>query len=736
MASHGTWDGRTLTGTGDADVLVGTTGDDVILGLDGDDQLIAAGGFDSLYGGDGDDILIPFDGQAGADWNDLYDGGDGHDVLRLGGDWTLDAGVLLVDVEEIDGAGHILQLSNAATVDLSDLPAIHDATIRLTTWNRSQTVIGQDGADRILWNNHASALSEVHGGDGDDVFIGRFKNVYGGAGFDTLRVKRTLYLGAGHALESVERVILDGATIYFNGIFKGVGDVDLGALNIVDAQVDFRFYVLNGRDSPLIVRGTGGDDRIEGDNNPQTAFAASQTLYGGAGDDRLDAGHGTDKLFGGDGDDVLIYERQAKGRDLYDGGSGFDTLSIRKGETLDLGANLHGIEALASADRTVLVPKMREIDLRPYDISGLGRLVGSGRDQTFHGWAGVDRIDAGSGEDVLFGGEGDDLLDGGAGIDRLFGGAGDDLLTPGEGRGLVDGGAGLDVLRVAGQALDVGLRIRSIEALDVRERLKLTGRGEFDLRDWTLAGETPTTFAGGAGHLTVHGVGRDETFLTGRGGGAWFGRGGDDSFALLGEDVHRDLTLDGGSGVDTLALRWGSPLGGGMVIRDIERLQGPGERIDAVVTGEGVLDLSGIETTGKLRSFVLEDAEELVFFGTQDDDLIHADLFSAVAGGDGDDVIVAANLNVMAGGAGADLFKLSIIHDDDYSSHWRIVDFESGVDTLRLAGGFEIAGNLSRPYSLVIGEDVIYADIHGDRRADVKIELPGAGRLDPDDLVL
>jgi len=78
--------GDSLVGTDSADLLIGALGVDVLLGNGGSDVLI--GGTedfnpfnrDRAFGGSGDDTFI----WAPGDGNDLFDGGEGLDVLILG----------------------------------------------------------------------------------------------------------------------------------------------------------------------------------------------------------------------------------------------------------------------------------------------------------------------------------------------------------------------------------------------------------------------------------------------------------------------------------------------------------------------------------------------------------------------------------------------------------------------------------------------------------------------------
>ena len=75
-----------------------------------------------------------------------------------------------------------------------------------------------------------------------------------------------------------------------------------------------------GRDALF---GRSGDDVLDG-------RTGDDILFGGFGSDVLDGGEGSDRLFGGLGNDRLVYTSGGGARDLdrYDGGRGFDTLSL------------------------------------------------------------------------------------------------------------------------------------------------------------------------------------------------------------------------------------------------------------------------------------------------------------------------------------------------------------------------------------------------------------------------
>ena len=744
----GTWIDGTLTGSAGADRLVGTTQAEAVAGLDGDDEIAGGGGADSLFGGAGDDVFA-LGGPDGGD--DIFQarvyGGEGEDVVRVFAGARLGVGAGFEGVEALVGDDVVLRLDGdrGRVFDFSGFQRIEGVTVRVSQ-SAEQWVIGSAGAD--VFDVTKGRWNTIEGGAGDDLVVGMINGFLGGEGHDVLRLREgeDLDLSERLTLRSVEAVELQGGDVRVDR----TGRVDLAEMGVSGAAriVYVREY---GATRNVDLWTTDADELIEvGFSTPRAN--GRQTLHGRGGNDEIDGGDGRDRLFGGGGDDLLHYDLNQKRPEVYDGGAGFDTLLIGKGEGLDLQARVRGIEALASQGDKVQLWGRGALDLRGFeDVSGLGRLVGMRYDQTVHGSAGADWIDGRGGDDLLFGGgggdmlrgdaeadrlyggEGDDVLRGGAEADRLFGGAGDDVLDPGGGAGVVDGGAGLDVLQIGRKPLHLGLTIRSVERLDVGATLTVAGDGEFDLRDWTLTGEAPERYVGTRGVAVIRGGGGDETYVTSRDGGRYLGRGGDDVFVVQGQRPSRGYVLDGGDGRDTLKV---GSLNGRTEIRDIERLEGYGPRSDVRVHGDGVLDLSGVRETTEMRRFVLDDGDALVFIGTRDDDVIEAGLGAAVAGGDGDDRIIAANLNVMAGGRGADRFELAYAHGDDYLGHWRIVDFKSGVDTLKISGGFHLASSLSPPRSLVIREDLILADRHGDRRWDLKIELPGAGLIDPDDLIL
>ena len=123
-------------------------------------------------------------------------------------------------------------------------------------------------------------------------------------------------------------------------------------------------------------------------------------LFGGNGQDTLDAGSGANVMTGGRGDDLYIV-RSARDvvRELVSGGADQISTTMR---TLSLDAGPYAnVEALA------------------YIGNGNFRGTGNAQANAITGGAGQDNLAGGGGQDTLNGQGGDDLLSGGTGADHF-----------------------------------------------------------------------------------------------------------------------------------------------------------------------------------------------------------------------------------------------------------------------------------------------------------------------------
>jgi Ca2+-binding RTX toxin-like protein len=313
--------------TADADVTITGTPSIVIDGGDGDDVLSLGGGAGTTNAIRGSLVGVLGDDDLGAGVpGSAYEGGDGTDLV----DYT---------------AATALELANLATGQVA-----HEA-----------------GGTDIL-----TSIEDLIGSPGDDTIVGSSgdNDLTGGDGSDTL--------DAGGASVGVSVNLDDGLA---------VGD---GSDTVAEIE--------NVIGSPF-------DDVLVGDD-------ADNVLAGEAGDDSIDGGAGADTLTGGDGVDVVSFESSSTGV----------TVNLRSGDAEGDGADtVEGFEHVLGSRRADTIDGDGDDNV----------LDGSGGKDTISGAGGEDDVLGGAGADILFGERGNDLLKGGDGKDRLNGGKGKDRCKGG-----------------------------------------------------------------------------------------------------------------------------------------------------------------------------------------------------------------------------------------------------------------------------------------------------------------
>ena len=292
------------------------------------------------------------------------------------------------------------------------------------TWNFSiargtviENAIGGTGDDSVLGNGAANALSGLAGIDtlngaaGDDALTGGSGNdtLIGGAGTDTIFYSgnSTDYtiadIGGGQfsvtdnvGNEGVDTVTGDVEFISFaDGTF--VFEVPVPSGDIV-LTINDDNYTANADDNVIYAQ-AGNDNIFAGDGNDSVyGEAGNDYLRGDGGDDYLDGGFGVDFLRGGAGADTLF---GGAGQDWAD----YSTSSL--GVTVDLAAGT-GTGGDAQGDTYALIE----------------RVLGSSKEDSITGDAGVNYLRGLAGNDTLIGGAGNDYLQGDLGADHHDGGAG------------------------------------------------------------------------------------------------------------------------------------------------------------------------------------------------------------------------------------------------------------------------------------------------------------------------
>lgn len=191
-------------------------------------------------------------------------------------------------------------------------------------------------------------------------------------------------------------------------------------------------YVDEGR--PELLDGGAGDDLVRG-------FGGDDVVLGGDGADELSGGAGDDELRGGEGDDDLTGDDgAAPGRDVIDGGPGYDRVDdwveLDVSRWVPAHVSLDGKANDGRAGEGDRVDGVEEIEAH---VSG--RFLLSNGPEKVHVWANMD-----GGRSVIKGRGGDDQLFGQDEIERIDGGPGDDEIQAGFNHDVIIGGPGRDVI--------------------------------------------------------------------------------------------------------------------------------------------------------------------------------------------------------------------------------------------------------------------------------------------------
>ncbi len=345
---------------------------------------------------------------------------------------------------------------------------------------------------------------------------------------------------------------------------------------------------------------------------------------------------GDDSLVGTDGDDIfwdrddVSWSNVNRGRDLVDGGAGWDVLYADGDLT---GDQFTGIEELRYGSYAfwtlITIDQLNEfqrlspqvsllfigggggnvdvsnrmdegtaITLVAGDAVGAVRFHGTSRSDTLIGSAFGDTLIGGSGndyldgdftftwagssfdfnsEDRLYGGQGNDDLRGGDGNDSLFGGSGDDRIDAGAGNDIIFGGQGVDTME--GGAGDDVYHVDSRS--DVVTEWSFLGAGTDTVRasvSWSLGDNVENLVLTGGKWRWGDGNALDNA-ITGN-----FNRN-----VLSGKDG--DDTLNGRGGADTL---WGGAGDDRFVFdttlngRSVDTIKDFGNGNDVIVLGTNV----------------------------------------------------------------------------------------------------------------------------------------------------
>jgi Ca2+-binding RTX toxin-like protein len=328
---------------------------------------------------------------------------------------------------------------------------------------------------------------------------------------------------------------------------RDTDDIQMGSMaNVVRVRIGTQKPLITiANQETLIVSAGPGDDRIQADGGGDLGdiLAAPMTAYGGAGSDFLSGGMGADALHGGIGDDVFSTSAAADGGDIYDGGSGIDSLTYEK----------------RAADLIITLDNKAN-DGEPNELDNVQDTI--------------EVLTGGSGNDTITGSDADNTFNGGPGNDVMNGGDGNDVFVSGpaaDGADVMHGGAGTDTVDYSARTHDlvVMLCLPSPSSCGTGACGCQPENGEAGESDSVAAVEnvvggsgndrivgslSDNTLSGGPGSDELHGGAGNDTLYGGLGDDQLFGDADDD---LLSGDDGID-SLDGGDGQGDICI-WAPP---------------------------------------------------------------------------------------------------------------------------------------------------------------------------------
>jgi Ca2+-binding RTX toxin-like protein len=504
--------------------------------------------------------------------------------------------------------------------------------------------------------------------------------------------------GAGHDVYVVDAtgdVVIENANDGTDLVEATLASYTLG--NNVEwlTYVGAATFAGTGNSLANILTGGNGADRLNG-------LAGNDTLIGGAGADSMRGGTGNDVYFVDETGDVVV-ENTNEGTDLVN-------------------------TTLASYRLTSNVERLT--------YTGASDFVGTGNElaNIITGGNGADALNGSAGDDTLFGNAGNDTLNGGSGFDTMRGGAGDDIYVVDATRDSVTELAdeGTDLVNTTLASYTLG---NNVENLTNIGGSTFTGTGN-SLANILTGGRGADTLNGQAGDDLLVGNAGADTLNGGSGADTMWGGVGNDVYAV---DSIGDVVVENANeGTDLVNTTLASYTLGDHVERltytGSATFAGTGNGFANVITGgRGADTLSGLDGNDQL---IGNGGADLLF------------------GGSGADILIGgAGADTLTGGSEADLFRFLIASDSGRGRNADLIaDFNaaegdridlSGIDarpsTTTRNDAFTFIG--SSDFHGVAGElrfanETLFADLNGDRVADIEILLPGVATLTSANLIL
>ncbi|MBX9894574.1 MAG: calcium-binding protein [Nitrosomonas sp.] len=456
----------------------------------------------------------------------------------------------------------------------------------------------------------------------------------------------------------------------------------------------------------------------------------------------ITGGTGVDNITGGAGDDTFKFVAgTGLTTDTVNGGTGTDTVTLTgtTAVTATQFNNVSNIEAITLPDMvntsvaitTVSALVASGATLTLSNAANAGVLTFNGAAETdghfkITGGSGNDTITGGSGNDTLTGGSGSDSITAGTGSDTLSGELGNDTFTLAAVSGLtqadvIDGGAGSDTVALTGNTaftasndFDNVSNIETITLANTSTAVSITTKDTLVAAGATLTLSTSTTggltFNGaaetdgafsitssGASNDTITGGSDADSITCGTGTDSIAGGGGDDAITFAaGTGLTTADTVDGGSGIDTVALTGTTAVAATNFdnVSNIEVITVANTTTAVAITTKDTLVAAGAALT--LQAITLTSGV-LTFDGSAETDgtfaITGGSAGDTIKGGSGNDTLDggAGSNNITPGlgndtvisGSGNDIFSFAAVTGLTSADS---VDGGSGTDTVALTG--------------------------------------------------
>lgn len=328
-------------------------------------------------------------------------------------------------IDGTDGNDSLLGTSGNDTI----LGGAGDDTINGAGGNDS--IDAGTGADKVIWNDtdNGGTSSTLIGGYGGEDFN---SNPYFFAGGDTLSLNSSSGPHEGLTVtltdsESGTATNAQGDHVSFTGFER----IETGGGNDSIDGSGATYAHLNSDDHGIGMRidSGAGDDTVIGSSMTDYIRTGdgNDLIHGGDGNDVTETGAGDDTVYGEGGDDGIrwggVFSNSDIGNDVYDGGSGYNTLnawqSTWTGDGVKMVIKPHGSGTVDS------VGTQGHLEFSNFQ----NFLTGAGADTVDASGADGVRVSTNGGNDSIIGSSGNDQIEGGSGADTIYGGKGDDVIS-------------------------------------------------------------------------------------------------------------------------------------------------------------------------------------------------------------------------------------------------------------------------------------------------------------------